>query len=94
MAGGEEDRLSKYVREYHQYFGLEPWQPRDLRRTFTTLAKGFCFSDLIINKAQARKDSSVIRMHYDKRRYYEELRQLFETVEREVLRIIGQPAKE
>ncbi len=89
-------RLSKYVREIHGYFDLSPWQPRDLRRTFTTLAKGFEFSDLIINKAQARRDGSVIREHYDKRRYYNELRQLFETVEREILRIIGQktePAK-
>ena len=86
-------RLSKFVRETHNYFGLQPWQPRDLRRTFTTLAKGFDFSDLIINKAQARRDRSVIREHYDKRRYYEEMRKLFETVEREVLRIIGQPVE-
>jgi integrase len=85
-----EDRLSRFVRKQHQYFSLEPWQPRDLRRTFTTLAKGFGYSDLIVNKAQARKDSSVIRTHYDKRRYYDELRQLFEAVEREILRIIGQ----
>ncbi len=88
-------RLSKFVRNYG-YFNLEEWQPRDLRRTFTTLATGFEFSDLIINKAQARKDSSVIRVHYDKRHYYNELRQLFETVEREILRIIGKkkdPAK-
>lgn len=84
-----EDRLSRFVRKQHQYFGLEMWQPRDLRRTFTTLAKGLGYSDLIINKAQARKDSSVIRTHYDKKRYYDELRQLFEAVEREILRIIG-----
>ena len=32
----------------------------------------------------------MIRTHYDKRRYYDELRQLFEAVEREILRIIGQ----
>lgn len=91
-----EDRLSKYIREQKGYFGLAPWQPRDLRRTFTTLTKGFGFTDMIVNKAQARTDSTVIRVHYDKRRYYEELRQLFETVEREILRIIGQatePAK-
>jgi len=88
-----EDRLSRFVRKQHQYFGLEKWQPRDLRRTFTTLAKGLGYSDLIINKAQARKDSSVIRTHYDKRRYYDELRQLFEAVEREILRIIGQEGK-
>jgi len=85
-----ENRLSRFVRKQHQYFGLEKWQPRDLRRTFTTLAKGLGYSDLIINKAQARKDRSVIRTHYDKRRYFDELRQLFEAVEREILRIIGQ----
>lgn len=83
-------RLSKFVREVHDNFGLQPWQPRDLRRTFTTLAKGFGFSDLIINKAQARRDSSVIREHYDKRKYYVEMRNLFEAVEREILRITGQ----
>lgn len=91
-----ENRLSRFVRKQHQYFGLEKWQPHDLRRTFTTLAKGFGYSDLIINKAQARKDRSGIRTHYDKRRYYDELRQLYEAVEREILRIIGQagePAK-
>ncbi|MGE4343638.1 MAG: hypothetical protein AB7F20_05035 [Geoalkalibacter sp.] len=88
-----EDRLSRFVRKQHQYFGLEKWQPRDLRRTFTTLAKGFGHSDLIINKAQARTDSSVIRTHYDKRSYYDELRQLFEAVEREILRILGQQGK-
>jgi integrase len=86
------DRLSRYVRD-NSYLGLPNWQPRDLRRTFTTLSKGFGFSDLIINKAQARKDASVIRTHYDKRRYYNELRKLFETVEREILRIIEQPSE-
>ncbi len=84
-----EHRLSKYVKRQHKYFGLDPWQPRDLRRTFTTLAKGLGYVDQIVNKAQARKDNSVIRVHYDKRRYYEELRQLFETLEQEILRITG-----
>lgn len=91
-----EDRLSRFVRKEHQYLVLEKWQPRDLRRTFTTLATGLGYSDLIINKAQARKVSSVIRTHYDKRLYYDELRQLFEALEREILRIIGrqvEPAK-
>jgi len=91
-----EDRLSRFVRQEHQYFGLEKWQPRDLRRTFTTLVTGFGYSDRVINKAQARKDGSVIRIYYDKRRYYKELRELFETLEREILRIIGrqpEPAK-
>jgi integrase len=91
-----EGRLSKYVREHKSYFGLPPWQPRDLRRTFTTLTKGFGFTDVIVNKAQARKDGTVIRVHYDKRRYYEELRHLFESVEQELMRIFGQapePAK-
>ncbi len=86
-------RLSKYVREVHGHFGLQPWQPRDLRRTFTTLAKGFGFSDLIVNKAQARRDRSVIREHYDKRKYYVEMRNLFEAVEREILRITGMKSK-
>ena len=88
-----EDRLSRYVRERNEYFGLPPWQPRDLRRTYTTLAKGLGFSDLILNKAQTRVDSSVIRTHYDKRRYYDELRQLAEVMERELMRIIGQPVE-
>lgn len=88
-----EDRLSKYIREQNSYFGLTPWQPRDLRRTFTTLTKGFGFTDVIVNKAQARTDRTVIRVHYDKRRYYEELRQLFEAVEREILRILGRAAE-
>lgn len=39
-----------------------------------TLATGRGYSDLIINKAQIRKDSSVIRTHYGIRRYYGELR--------------------
>jgi integrase len=86
------DRLSKYVREENEYFGLPKWQPRDLRRTFTTLSKGQGFSDLIVNLAQARRDrdGTVIGKHYDTRRYYAELRQLFETVEREILRVTGQ----
>jgi integrase len=87
-----EHRLSKYVKRQHEYFGLAPWQPRDLRRTFTTLVKELGFADQIVNRAQARKDSSVIRVHYDKRRYYDELRQLFEAVEREILRISGKKA--
>ena len=86
-------RLLKYVKRQHEYFGLAPWQPRDLRRTFTPLAKGLGYDDQIVNRAQARKDSSVIRVHYDKRRYYDELRQLFEAVEREILRINGQPVE-
>ncbi len=49
---------------------------------------------MIVNTAQARKDRSVIREHYDKRRYYTELRRLFETVECEILRIIGKPAEQ
>ena len=65
-------------------------KPRDLRRTSATLAKGLGYSDLIVNKAQARKDNTMIRIHYDKRRCCDELRQLFEAVEREILRIIGQ----
>jgi len=40
-----EDRLSKYVRETNQYFGLAPWQPRDLRRTFSTLCEHFGVAD-------------------------------------------------
>lgn len=82
------DRLSRFVRN-HKYFGLKAWQPRDLRRTFTTLSKGFGFPDLIINIAQARTDSSVLRKHYDQRRYYIDLRKLFETIEGEILRITG-----
>jgi len=90
-----EDRLSRFVRQEHQYFGLEKWQPHDLCRTFTTLVTGFGYSDRVINKAQARKDGSVIRIYYNKRRYYQELRELFETLEREILRIIGrQPEPE
>lgn len=87
-----EHRLSKYVKRQHEYFGLTPWQPRDLRRTFTTLAKGLGFHDQVINKAQARKDNSVIRVHYDKRQYYDELRQLFTAIEKEVLRIVDDQA--
>lgn len=87
------DRLSEFVRD-NNYFGLPPWQPRDLRRTFTTLAKGFTKSDFIVNLAQARKDGSVIRKYYDKRPYYKELKQLFQTIEREILRIVNQSTTE
>jgi len=79
--------LSKYVVR-KKYFGLPPWQPRDLRRTFTTLSTGFGFDDKIINKAQARKDSSILRKHYDKRKYYPEIKSLFEIVEKEIIRIV------
>jgi integrase len=83
------NNLSKFVRD-NEYFGLSPWQPRDLRRTFTTLAKSFNASNFIVNLAQARKDDSVLRKHYDKRRYYKELKELFLTIEQEILRITSQ----
>ena len=80
-------RLSNFVRQRNNYFGLPAWQPRDLRRTFTTLATGFNFDDKILNKAQARKDHSVIRGVYDQRHYFKQLRKLSKTVETEILRI-------
>ena len=86
-----EDRLSKYVRETNQYFGLAPWQPRDLRRTFTTLCRHFGASSTILNKAQARNDGSVLDIHYDQYQYLIELRELLEIVEKEIQRIVGQP---
>lgn len=86
-----EDRLSKYVRETNQYFGLAPWQPRDLRRTFSTLCEHFGVADKIINKAQARTEGTVLERHYNKYQYLKELRELFGIVEKEILRIIGQP---
>lgn len=84
------DRLSRYVRD-NSFWGLPPWQPRDLRRTFTTLSTGFGFGHALLNTAQARKNGSVISVYYDKHRYYSELRELFETVEREILRVIEPP---
>lgn len=86
-----EDRLSKYVRETNQYFGLAPWQPRDLRRTFTTLCRHFGATDTILNKAQARTGGSVLHVHYDQYQYLMELRELFGIVEKEIQRIVGQP---
>ncbi len=86
------DRLSRFVRD-NKHFGLPHWQPRDLRRTFTTLATGFGVDYIVLDIAQARKNKSVIREHYDKRRYYKELRQLFDTVEREILRVVNLPTE-
>ncbi|MDY0187763.1 MAG: hypothetical protein RBR16_07570 [Syntrophus sp. (in: bacteria)] len=49
------------------------------------------YADKIINKAQARTEGTVLERHYNKYQYLKELRELFGIVEKEILRIIGQP---
>jgi integrase len=69
-----ETAVGKLVRLHCRAVGWEPWQPRDLRRTFKTLAGEIGLSLEIRNRIQGHALTDVGSRHYDRYAYQHEKR--------------------
>ncbi len=84
-----ETAMGKLVRLHCQKSGWEPWQPRDLRRTFKTLTGEVGLSLEIRNRIQGHALTDVGSRHYDRYGYLVEKRAALLTWEAELRARVG-----
>ena len=82
-----EDMLAAAVRNV-EYLGLEPWQPRDLRRTAATHMAELGVAPFIIDRVLNHADPSVRAKHYAHYSYDAEKRAVLETWERKLRAVL------
>ena len=68
------DALTNSVRKFVQSSGIESFSPRDIRRTFKTVAGSFGISLEMRNRLQGHAMSDVGSVHYDRYGYLTEKR--------------------
>lgn len=72
------DSLNHSLRQYIRQSGMTPFSPRDLRRTFKTLAASFGLPLEIRNRLQGHAMPDVGSVFYDRHDYLNEKRQAME----------------
>lgn len=73
------DALTKAVSRYVQTSGMEKFSPRDMRRTFKTIAGSMGISLELRNRLQGHALTDVGSVHYDRYDYLAEKRTAMET---------------
>ncbi|MCK0552597.1 tyrosine-type recombinase/integrase [Pantoea ananatis] len=80
---------SKQLRKFCSRTGFEKFTPRDIRRTFKTLAGDMGISAEMRDRLQNHKKPGVSTKHYDRYDYLREKRQIIEQWEAKLIELSG-----
>ncbi|WP_232326185.1 tyrosine-type recombinase/integrase [Xenorhabdus hominickii] len=80
---------AKQIRKFFIRYDFEKFTPRDIRRTFKTLAGEMGISSEMRDRLQNHKKPGVSTKHYDRYDYLKEKREIVEQWERKLLSLYG-----
>ncbi|WP_085248058.1 tyrosine-type recombinase/integrase [Gilliamella mensalis] len=80
----ETSEFGKQIRKYCKRKNMQPFTPRDIRRTFKTLAGAMGISSEMRDRLQNHKMPGVSSKHYDRYDYWKEKQELISTWEQKI----------